>query len=193
MSCIPQILQSAEEMFPDTHIELTIDYNANLVRKLNARALDIAFLIDPEDQPFLAKEYLGTINQTWVGSAKQGWSDRLYHARDLADQVVFTLPDPAVPIVHDWFEAGGVKPTRVSLCNTLGMTAQLIAAGLGIGILPRGIALGGLQAGTLTEIRTSPSVQPASPYLVYLDRFRFRFRKILAEARAIVAKQLAYL
>ena len=189
MTCLPRLLRAIEQLLPNAHVEVTVDYSFNLRERLKARELDICFLIDPETLPFLSGEYLCSINQIWVGAAGDRWRDTVHQPRDLADTMVFTLPQPAAKPVHDWFAAGGVEPTRVSVCNNLGIMVHLIRASLGIGLLPRCVVQSELHSGAMTEIRVSPSVPPSSLHLVHLQPFPFRLREVLAEARAIAERQ----
>jgi len=186
--CLPALLRRAKELLPDTHIEVVIDYTANLRSALNSRKLDIAFLVDPDERPFLASEFLCLINEVWLGTGSQSWETRIYSPSDLADESVFILPPPAVPKVHEWFVTRGIQPARVSVCNSLAITAHLIASGVGIGILPRGVVQPELEAGTLKIIQTSPRVIPSSLYLAYIDQRRFEFQKLLEAAREIVSE-----
>jgi DNA-binding transcriptional LysR family regulator len=191
MTCLPGLLRAISQISPDTHVEVTVDYSPNLQERLNNKQFDICFLIAPEDRPFLTRERLCSVNMVWVagGEDRGRWGNGVYQPRDLADQVIFSLPQPAAKRSFGWFTSNGVEPTRVNLCNNPGIVAHLIRAGLGIGLVPRCLVQTELRNGLVSEIKTSPSVAPEALEVVYMEPFPFRMRTVLEAARAIVASQ----
>jgi DNA-binding transcriptional LysR family regulator len=191
--CLPALLEQANDFLPDTHIEVVVDYVANLRTALNERKLDIAFLVDPDPRPFLSCEFLCNINEVWLSAGNKRWSKKNYSPMDLSGEPIFVLPPPAFARAHEWFAAGGTQPGRVSVCNSLSITAHLIASGVGIGILPRGVVRHELKTGLLKSIPVSPKLRPALLYMAYVDQRRFEFQKLLDAARTVTAARAHFL
>jgi DNA-binding transcriptional LysR family regulator len=122
-----------------------------------------------------------------AGGDRDLWADRVFRPSDLIDNVIFSLPQPAAKLIFDWFASEGVEPTRVNLCNNNSIVVHLIRAGLGIGLVPRCLVEAELRSGLVSEIRTSPTIQPMSLDVAYVEPFPAQFLGILEAARAIVA------
>ena len=72
LTCMAQLLQSLREERPDLEIALTVDNSAVLSEQLNERMLDVAFLADPDVEPHVRTELLGTMEHAWIASARLG-------------------------------------------------------------------------------------------------------------------------
>jgi DNA-binding transcriptional LysR family regulator len=80
-----------------------------------------------------------------------------------ADLQAFQLIVPPPPArlhatVAKWFADAGVKPRRVSTCNSIHATAATVAQGAAIGILPVRIMQAAQEEGSVKRLKVSPPV-----------------------------------
>ena len=57
-----------------------------------------------------------------------------------------------------WFNTAGVKPKRISQCNSFAVIASLVRKGLGVGLLPPDLFAIDLQSGTLVALSEEPKL-----------------------------------
>ena len=68
------LLGALKRPYPELSVALTIDNSAVLRQMLNRRELDMAFVVEPEVEPYVRVELLGSMRHAWVGGARLGLS-----------------------------------------------------------------------------------------------------------------------
>lgn len=190
LTCMAQLLQSLREERPDLEIALTVDNSAVLSEQLNERMLDVAFLADPDVEPHVRTELLGTMEHAWIASARLGLP-KLVTPADLVDQDILTNPAPAnlMTLVQNWFGSAGLHPSRLSTCNSLSVILRLVAAGAGIAVLPTAILPTEPNASELRILRAQPEIPRQRFFAAYLaDKSGHGLRTAITVARRAVAK-----
>jgi DNA-binding transcriptional LysR family regulator len=74
LSCMADLLGALKRPYPELSVALTIDNSAVLRQMLNRRELDMAFVVEPEVEPYVRVELLGSMRHAWVGGARLGLS-----------------------------------------------------------------------------------------------------------------------
>ncbi|MBL8837164.1 MAG: LysR family transcriptional regulator [Alphaproteobacteria bacterium] len=174
---------------PATHVELDIDFSANLNRKLHAGDLDIAFLTAPTASAAIAIEPLLDLDLAWLAGPKMALPKRPLTPADLVDVPILTNPRPShlYRTIMDWFAGGGVVPRRLNTCTSLTIMAKLTAEGTGMSVLPHAILQRELGRGQLRRLRSNPRLPPHHMAVAYRDEpGRRDLRHVVAIARDLI-------
>jgi DNA-binding transcriptional LysR family regulator len=83
LSCMADLLGALKRPYPDLTVALTIDNSVVLRQRLNKRELDMAFVVEPEVEPFVRVELLGQMTHAWVCNARLGLSRKWVEPKDL--------------------------------------------------------------------------------------------------------------
>jgi DNA-binding transcriptional LysR family regulator len=190
LTCMPALLQSLRESYPELNVALSIDNSAVLGRRLNDRELDIAFLADPRVDSHVRTELMGAMDIAWVAGRAMKLPATAT-PRDLVDLDILTNPAPSnlMQLVQSWFAAASLSPSRVSTCNSLSVILRLAAAGTGIALLPTAILRTDAEARQLRVLRTKPAIPSERLFAAYLiDKAGPGVTSILATARHVIAQ-----
>jgi DNA-binding transcriptional LysR family regulator len=81
--------------------------------------------------------------------------------KDLWDKPILSNPPPSAMYrqVTHWFALAGIQPEKISICNSVAVIAELVAAGLGAGILPTPMAARYVAEGTMQLLHTDPTIE----------------------------------
>ncbi len=189
LSCMANLLGDLRKEYPELTVALTVDNSVELSRRLNARELDLAFVVDPEVEPFVRVEALGTMPHVWVSSPRLGLGAGWLEPRDLLGFHVFTHPEPSGlrVLVMNWFASAGLEPQQLSTCNDLSVIVRLTAAGEGVALLPLAILRSELRSAALAVLRTRPQTERPRLYAAYLvDKAGRSVNTVLETARRVI-------
>jgi DNA-binding transcriptional LysR family regulator len=170
MAGLLELLTRLRQNYPAMRVELTIDIGSSLSRKLNAKELDVAILMDPVSEPHVIDEPIGRAELQWVASARRVLPKRPLTPTDLADMPIVLTPPPSAlfNVATEWFRSGGCSLENVSSCNSISLIIQLVAAGHAVSVLPRSIVRGEVDRGVLQYLETDPPVMARTYYVSYL-------------------------
>ncbi len=150
---LPRLIERLAQIYPALSLELDIDITANLLRRLTARDIDVAFLMGPVPNSEIENLPLGTYPLIWLGSPRLGLRGRTLGREDLRGIPIITFPRNSRP--HMDLEAlfldGGDRP-RIHNSSSLATIVRMAVDGIGICALPREIVSRELDAGTLEPI-----------------------------------------
>jgi DNA-binding transcriptional LysR family regulator len=140
---IPQLLTDVHEKHPEISIQLMEDKTIRLLPKLLSGALDLAFVRPPL---ILDKriEFAPLLYETAVVACAQKHPlarRRSLSLRDIADQPLIVPDRRSRPQSHDLtvklFEEAALKPKIAEVADEKQTIINLVAAGLGLAIVPR--------------------------------------------------------
>jgi DNA-binding transcriptional LysR family regulator len=88
---------------------------------------------------------------------------------DLCAHHLIVTPPPArlYTTVTRWFEQASAVPQRLSMCNSLSVTALTIVSGLGIGLVPRRVMQDSVARGEVRELPVRPLVAAHQTWICY--------------------------
>jgi DNA-binding transcriptional LysR family regulator len=170
LTCMSQLLRSLRDQCPDLEIALTVDNSAVLSQQLNERILDVAFIADPKVDTHVKTELLGTMELAWIAGGAFSLP-QLVTPSDLVDHDIITNAAPAnlMTIVLNWFGSAGLRPARLSTCNSLSVMLRLTAAATGVAILPTAILQTDPEMAHLRVLQAQPEIPRQRFYAAYLD------------------------
>jgi DNA-binding transcriptional LysR family regulator len=163
------LLARFSRLHPAAHVELDIDFSANLDRKLRAADLDIAFLHAPTPGPTVCIESLMDFELAWFASPRLRLPNRSLRPSDLANIPILSNPSPShlyVSIIN-WFGAAGLAPQRINTCTSLSIITKLTVDAFGVSVLPTVLVDGEMRSRALRRLRTKPGLQPSHLTVAY--------------------------
>ena len=191
LTCMPALLGALKKQYPELNVALTIDNSSVLSRGLNDRELDVAILADPELDPHIAVEPLGTVECAWVASARLRLPRGAVRPKDLAPHEIFTNPEPSnlMTLVRDWFGTAGLDVPHLSTCNSLSVILRLTMAGAGVSLLPTAILPRRRVSGSLRVLHAQPKLGRPRLFAAYqLEKSGRRVEAVLETARRVIAR-----
>jgi DNA-binding transcriptional LysR family regulator len=153
--CLSEFLKAMTREHPQFNLAVMIDTSRVLIDAMEKGQLDLAIFSRPPPGAKVRLESLGFQRIVWAAHPMLGLADRKVQPRDLLDLTIFTSPAPShlFSIVMDWFDTCGLKPSRLSSCNSITTIAGMVSAGAGISALPE--CLINLKSGP-------PNIQPVN-------------------------------
>ena len=166
VACLPALIPSLARAYPRLRPEWTVTTSATLERSLIDAALDLAVLVDPIGDRTLRLLPLGSQRSVWAASARLPVRAKSA-PRDLQRfTVVTTLPGTAMHRQSvAWFAARALEPGPMCLCTSVNAAAQLVGAGMGIGVFPARMVEASSMGGRLVALQTRPALPPGRVYV----------------------------
>lgn len=189
---LPALLADIEQNYPQAHVELVVDFSANLQVKLMAGEIDVAVLTPSNLPPLLAAERLMDMPHYWVGTRKRLGKLEIGTPASLANLPIISHAPPSLLFdsIRSWFAGAGLAPLRFNTCTSLFIIKALTCQGIGISLLPVEIVAQEVRAGELRILRARPSIASHPLYISYrrdtplrnLERFIERVRASTGQA-----------
>lgn len=152
LTWLPALMSQLAAQYPQIDVELIVDLSVHLQARLEAREIDIAFLVGPVSQPAIMTRPLGQVSNAWM-CAPQLLPPRRKSLTpaQMAQIPIFTHSRGSHlhQAMGRWFEDHGVRPVRVHGCNSLATMVRMTVAGLGLSVLPQALMQQELRDGTL--------------------------------------------
>ena len=153
---------------PAAHVELDVDFSANLDRKLRAGELDIAFLNSLTPHPSISIVPLLDIELAWFASPGMKLPASITPS-DLVQVPILSNPRPSHTFnsIAEWFGAAGLTPQRLNTCTSLSIMTKLTVDGFGVALLPVMLVEGELRNGSLCQLQAAPDLRPHHLVVAY--------------------------
>jgi DNA-binding transcriptional LysR family regulator len=184
VTCLPPLLAALREDHPGLQPEWVVSTSTTLEAALLRDTLDIAVLLNPIGDERLAMIPLGSQPTGWVAPAGWGLAGPV-GPRDLCDRPVISNPPPGAMHrqISGWFATAGIAPRRLSVCTSVAVIAELVAGGIGAGLLPVRMAARYVAEGSMTPLAAHPPVENGR--LFTACRLGVEEPKVVAVGRAI--------
>lgn len=136
--CLPDLVKRVEKRYPAIRMDVLVGDTGVVSDKLNDQALDVAVVSEPNVAPYVSTEALGINAFGWFASPVYRLGRRTLAPADLERFHLIVPPPPARlhASVAKWFAEAGIKPRRLSTCNSLHATTESVRHGAAIGVLP---------------------------------------------------------
>jgi DNA-binding transcriptional LysR family regulator len=167
--CLTTMLERLGERYPSLKTSLHIGDTNALSDLLNEQKLDLAVISDPSVADHVRREPLGSNQHGWFAASYVDGSQTALTPGELCQHHLIVTPPPArlFTTVTRWFSQAGVAPQRLSMCNSLSVTALMIKSGLGVGLVPRGVMRESVARGEVHEFRVQPMVAAHHVWICY--------------------------
>jgi DNA-binding transcriptional LysR family regulator len=166
VACLRLLAVAIAKRYPLLHPEWTVTTSTTLEQELLQGSLDLAVLVDPVGDRALRMVSLGPQPNTWAGTPAA--SKRIgTSSQALSRFTVVTTPPPTSMHRNTvaWFASAEQKPGPLCICTSVNAAAQLVAAGIGIGIFPKRMIEAYKPSGALAAIATKTPLPPGRVYL----------------------------
>lgn len=188
MAGLPSIIGKLATAHPRLRLELAIGTSADLERDLLNGHSDLALGINLHEDPRLKILSLGEQQSTWLARKDFGLPDCI-RPRDIGQLPVLTNPNPS-PMYQqtvNWFRSEGLTPHHISVSNSVTVIAHMVAAGVGVAILPRRLVEKEIASGQVVALRSDPPIEASLLSAAYrLDDWRPAINAALDVARAVI-------
>jgi DNA-binding transcriptional LysR family regulator len=165
LTWFPAFLREMHDLYPNLILRPYVDISGPLQEQVIDGRLDLAILPEPELPAFVARIALGSASFAWFCRPGQFDSRRTVSLRELGTvPVIEEISLSVVTILSSRaFESAGVDPERICGGNNAVAVGGLVAAGVGVGLLPVDLFRRQLQNGLMQIVTTEPGV-PAVRY-----------------------------
>ena len=168
VACLRHLVPALARQYPLLRPEWTVTTSSALEQELLQGNLDLAVLVDPVGDRALRLVPLGPQSNVWAATAsrakRMGTSPRA-----LSRFTVITTPPPTSMYRNTiaWFASAKLKPGPLCICTSVNAAAQLVAAGIGVGIFPTRMIEAYRPSGALAALATKPSLTVGRVYLAH--------------------------
>jgi DNA-binding transcriptional LysR family regulator len=160
VSCLPPLLAGLLEDTPALQPEWVVATSTTLEAALLKDTLDIAVLLNPIGDERLGLRPLGLQPTTRVVAASWDVKDTV-EPKDLWSRPVISNPAPSAMHrqITAWFAAARLEPARMSICTSVAVIPELVAAGIGAGLLPVRMVERHVAVGQMRMAASAPAVE----------------------------------
>jgi DNA-binding transcriptional LysR family regulator len=185
VTCLPPLLATLLEDHPALQPEWVVSTSTTLEAALLRDSLDLAVLLNPIGDERLTLMPLGSQPTCWVAPASWSMTGSV-GPKDLWSLPIISNPPPSAMHrqITGWFATAGIEPTRLSVCTSVGVIAELVAGGIGAGLLPERMAARYVTEGSMRMLPAIPTVENGRLFISY--RAGVEDPKATAVARSIV-------
>lgn len=131
---LPEVVRRYRETYPGVDLKLTVDRSGELLRRLRAFELDLAFVVGPLDEPDLSS--IEVLREPLYIYAPSGDGGDPQSAR----WVLWPEGRRTRRIIDEAFARAGITPSVVLESDNPDVLRQMVAMGLGWSVLPPAIA-----------------------------------------------------
>lgn len=182
LTWLPDIVAKVRKAYPDVtldpHVAIAADLFTGILRG------EIDFAVGPATSPdaSIISQHLGEVDMVWVCAPHlMSPGESLTAKTFLAHPVIsMSRQAAATAFLDHWAVENGIKFRRVVTSNSLGTVAALAAAGLGICLLPKPIAVEFIERERLRTLRVARKL--AVPRLAYYLHARKAAPEALSQA-----------
>jgi len=174
IAVLPKIVTLLGERYPRLKVELTVSNSFVLLDGLANNRLDLAILADPGHLASTRIEPLALAPVAWMGSRAMPVPNQFVDPEFLSQSTILCMPEPSPlhEMMANWWEREEGSALRVSTCNSLAMLARLVAAGVGVGVLPTCILRNEVQRGSVVIYRQQAPFKPLQICAAYRNASR---------------------
>lgn len=163
LTWLPMLMSRLGAQYPQIDVELIVGLSLHLQTRLEARELDIAFLVGPIGDPKITTRRLGNVRNAWMcAPALLHPGGKALTPKEMAQIPIFTHSRGSHLhlAMARWFEEHGLRPTRVHGCNSLSTMIRMTIAGLGLSVLPIDMMAQEITEGKLAVVAARTKIPP---------------------------------
>lgn len=165
VACLPHLVPALARQYPLLRPEWTVTTSSALEQDLVDGNLDLAVLVDAMGHRSLRMSPLGLQPNVWASSSKFAIRPGA-SPREVVRFTVITTPPPTSMYRNTiaWFAEAGRKPDDLCICTSVNAAAQLVDAGIGVGIFPSKMVEAYRATGTMVALTTDPPLTVGRVY-----------------------------
>lgn len=167
VTCLAPLLGALLEDHPGLQPEWFVSTSTTLEAQLLRDGLDVGVLLNPIGDERLTMIALGAQPTAWAAPTAWGLKGPLT-PQDIWSQPIISNPPPSAMHrqVTGWFAAAGLSPSRLSVCSSVAVIAELVAEGIGMSVLPERMVARLVTEGSIQLVATNPPVDDGRLFIV---------------------------
>ncbi len=190
--CLPDLLLRLEAEYPDLKTAIHVGDTAEVGRLLNERRLDVGIVSQPDLEPHVQAQPIGTNQFGWFAGAGVAIGCRALSPLMLSRFHLIISPQSArlYTTAMAWFAQAGVTPPLVSMCNSLPVTMRIILAGRAIGLAPVRLMEEHVRRQEAQQVTVAPAMGGHRVSLCYqASEFGPKLQQVLDLVRSVIAER----
>ncbi|WP_084539583.1 LysR family transcriptional regulator [Azorhizobium doebereinerae] len=191
---LPQLIEAVKTTYPDVDLDLTVDNSLNVSRLLLDGQLNLALIAGPVLAPECRNIDLCTYQCHWFAAPHLGLHGRRLSLMDIVANPIFAFSKGSQPHqnVLRLMEAAGLDANlnlvRILNSNSLATITRLARDGMGVAVLPTGVARDMVERGELMRLDVEADLPPLHLHAVYREEPGSSLPALIARMAADVAK-----
>jgi DNA-binding transcriptional LysR family regulator len=168
VACLRHLVPALAKQYPRLRPEWTVTTSSALEQELLQGNLDLAVLVDPVGDRALRLVPLGPQGNVWA--ATSALAKRIGKSPQALSRFTIVTTPPPTSMYRStiaWFASAKQKPGQLCVCTSVNAAAQLVAAGIGVGIFPRRMIEAYRPSGALAAVATKPSLRVGHVYMAH--------------------------
>ena len=168
VACLSHLVPALATQYTLLRPEWTIATSSGLEQELLQGNLDLAVLVDPIGDRALRLVPLGPQINVWA--APTPLARRMGTSRHAMSRLTIITTPPPTSMYRNtiaWFSSARQKPGPLCICTSVNAAAQLVAAGIGVGIFPKRMVEAYRPSGALAVIAAKPQLAAGRVYLAH--------------------------
>jgi DNA-binding transcriptional LysR family regulator len=163
------LLKKLELYYPQIQTSVFIGDTSTLSGKLNERQLDIAIVSEPVVDAHVTTLYLGENEFGWFAPYGAPFAKDELTPQALAEHpMIVSGPNGLLyATANAWFAKTGITPKRLTTCNNIWVTMQVVAQGLAVGLLPTRVVRLEVESRRICRLKVKPDVRSHGVYMCY--------------------------
>jgi DNA-binding transcriptional LysR family regulator len=164
-----ELMKKLELYYPDIQTSVFVGNTGALSEMLNAGQLDIGIVSEPVVDAHVTRLYLGENEFGWFAPYGVDFAKDEVTPKELAEHpLVMSGPGGLLyATANQWFAKTAISPKRISTYNNIWVTVQVVAQGLGIGLLPTRVVQPEVDARRICRLNVRPEVKSHGVYMCY--------------------------
>lgn len=167
--CLVDLMRRLENQYSKLKTSVIVGDTSEVSALLNDHQLDLAVISEPHVGNHIHRVPIGRNEFAWVVNSEMDLPAGILTPAQLAAYHIIVSPQRAklYTTMTNWFAQAGVVPERVSTCNSLPVTVQMIRSSFAIGLVPIRVVKDEIAQGRLKRIPVSPAVAAHNVSLCY--------------------------
>lgn len=193
--CLPTLLDRLNQRYRALKTSIHTGDSNSISDLLNSRKLDLAVTSEYRIAEYIQREPIGANFHGWFANSAHEIGNGALGAEDLCAHHLIIPPAPTRDntSVTEWFRRANCLPQRLSTCNDLFATIQLILGGVGIGFVPTRVMADYVAQGLVKQVDVQPIVPAYEVWACYqVEELGPGLRQVVDLIHQVVAEKRLY-
>lgn len=189
LAILPGIMETLRLKFPRVRVAVTTDAAQVLVSRLDKRELDVVLgFYGPQAEKYRIVD-LCSLGMFWIADSAFPTDENPMSRADLLLNpiIAYEVGTQAYGRMVDYLHTSALGQGVVHYSNSLATTISMVAAGIGIAVLPPIVIQNELRLGTLKVLNVNPPFPQTDYFAVYLENPSSRLSPLIASIASDVA------
>jgi DNA-binding transcriptional LysR family regulator len=166
LTWLPDLVADVSRRLPRLRLQIDVDLSINLVRKLQARELDVACVVAPAAVPGISSEPLSVLDMAWTARPDFPVADGPLTPDSICKYpIIIHTGSRHASTLDAWLRTAKETPRHLIGCNDLATIVKLTVGGAGLSLVPIGAVANEIAAGQLRLLATRDPMPP-NPFVI---------------------------